>query len=181
MRKFRDNNRNGIWDAGEPEIRGWTIYINDEQYSTPQTLQFAPGTYTVREGSREEWRASTETEYTVTLAAGESMTVLFGNYRVSSPPPPPPPPPPGDEEAALAVYKFYDADADGIWDDAEEEIEGWIIYINDEEYSTPQTLELEPGTYNVREEAREGWRASTPTEYTVTLEAGDQQKVLFGF
>jgi hypothetical protein len=180
VRKFRDNNRNGIWDAGEPEITGWTIYINDEQYSTPQTLKFAPGIYTVREGSREEWRASTETEYTVTLAAEESKTVLFGNYRVSSPPPPPPPPPPGDEEASLAVYKFYDADADGIWDDGEEEIEGWIIYINDEKYSTPQTLELEPGTYTVREEAREGWRASTPTEYTVTLVAGAQETVLFG-
>ena len=180
VRKFRDNNRNGEWDSGEPEIEGWTVFINDDRYSTPQALELEPGTYTVREATRSGWRASTPTEYTVTLEAGDQETVLFGNYEISTPPPPPPPPPPPSGEASLAVYKFYDDDADGIWDDGEEEIEGWTVFINDDRYSTPLELELEPGTYTVREETRSGWRASTPTEYTVTLEAGDQETVLFG-
>ncbi len=182
VRKFRDNNRNGLRDDGEPEIEGWTISINDEKYGTPQILEVEPGTYTIREASRRSWTASTPTEYSVTLEAGDKETVWFGNYRASSPPPPPPPPPGGggDEEAVLSVYKFYDADADGIWDDGEEEIEGWIIYINDEEYSTPLTLKLDPGEYTVVEEIVDDWVATTPTRVVVQLEEGDSAKVFFG-
>jgi len=43
------------------------------------------------------------------------------------------------------------------------------------------TLEgLEPGVYTVTEEMQEGWVATTPTEYKITLEAGDAKTVVFG-
>ena len=177
VRKFRDNNRNGEWDSGEPEIEGWTVFINDDRYSTPQALELEPGTYTVREATRSGWRASTPTEYTVTLEAGDQETVLFGNYEISTPPPPPPPPP---GRASLSVYKFYDADADGVWDIDEVQLESWTVFVNDEEYETPLTLELAPGEYTVAEEVLAGWVATTPPEVVVVLEEGDRETVIFG-
>jgi len=83
-------------------------------------------------------------------------------------------------KGTLSVYKFYDADKNGIWDEGEEEIEGWVVYINGEEYSTPVILELQPGEYTITEELVEGWAASTPVEYIVTLKEGENNSVSFG-
>jgi len=92
----------------------------------------------------------------------------------------PPLPPALTGTASLSVYKFYDADADGIWDDDEEQIEGWKVFVNGEEYATPIELELEPGEYTVIEEVVDGWVATTPTEVLVVLEEGDSANVFFG-
>ncbi len=82
--------------------------------------------------------------------------------------------------ASLAVFKFFDSDSDGFWGDDEEQIEGWRVFVNGEEYVTPIELELEPGEYTVIEEVVEDWVATTPTEVVVVLKAGDSETVVFG-
>ncbi|NLC11138.1 MAG: hypothetical protein GX767_02665 [Firmicutes bacterium] len=127
---------------------------------------------------------------------GASVSVQFV-FRAEGEVTPPPGPPSEDDTtttttetdetpvapklASLTVYKYLDADADGHWDAGEEEIKGWTVFINGEEYSTPVVLnDLEPGTYTVREEIVEGWEAATPTEYLIELEEGSEEEVFFG-
>ena len=53
------------------------------------------------------------------------------------------------------------------------------MFINGEEYTTPLTLELDPGAYTLTEEIVEGWEAATPAEVVVALR-GDRETVIFG-
>jgi LPXTG-motif cell wall-anchored protein len=172
VRKFRDNNRNGVWDPGEPEILNWKVYINGEEYTTPVIgLQLEPGTYTVTEETRNGWIASTDISKAVIVEKGKQQTVLFGNYpRGSSP-----------QGNSLTVRKFNDLDGDGTWDSGEPEIQGWPVTINGHSYTTPVFLyDLSPGRYQVVEEDRDGWESTTDTAVTVPVPATGDRTVIFG-
>jgi|GEM_PF-2080118 len=80
VQKFHDMDGDGSWGEDEPEIVGWTVFINGEEYITPVNLvDLEPGEYVVREGERAGWFASTPTEVVVQLKEGARETVLFGN------------------------------------------------------------------------------------------------------
>jgi hypothetical protein len=81
--KFYDANANGINDDGQL-ITGWKVRIQngiDVIRYTPVSMIVEAGSYTVSEFMPEQgnWQATTPTSVGVTLAAGETATVAFGN------------------------------------------------------------------------------------------------------
>lgn len=94
--KFEDKNFNGIWDAGEPPLQGWTINITGDNISpqsiTTDTLgrycfdDLPPGTYTVSESQQSNW-IQTFPDFpgihTVSVGVNEVISnVNFGNFNV---------------------------------------------------------------------------------------------------
>jgi len=86
VKKFYDINGDSIQEPGEPDISGWLfqVFADDNLQLTrftPRCLVLDPGTYKVIEGTPIElnWVHTTPTEVDVTLAAGDTKDVLFGN------------------------------------------------------------------------------------------------------
>lgn len=170
--KFRDNNLNGIRDAGEPPISNVQIFIDTNNNGTvepgePSTLTNAtgnfvfpgllPGTYTVREIPPPNLNPTTPNPVVVNLA-GTNATVLFGNGPI----------PPGGQ---IIGCKFLDVDNDGFRDGSEPSMQNVRIYIdanNNGQLDTgePTTLTdtngeyrftgLQAGLYRIREERANG-------------------------
>ena len=84
--KFYDANANGVKDGNEQDITGWLfqVFADDNLQLTrftPRCLVLDPGTYKVIEGTPIElnWVHTMPTEVDVTLAAGDTKNVSFGN------------------------------------------------------------------------------------------------------
>lgn len=89
-----------------------------------------------------------------------------------------------DERATLNVIKFYDANANGINDDAQL-ITGWKVRIQDGiDYIrfTPVSIIVAPDDYSVTEfmPIEANWMRTTPNPVLVTLASGDTKTVEFG-
>jgi hypothetical protein len=84
--KFYDANANGLNDDGQL-IAGWKVSIQDtgntQDYirTTPVSILLAPGDYTVTEFTPVEsnWMSTTNNPVMITLVAGQSGMVEFGN------------------------------------------------------------------------------------------------------
>ncbi|MFN2185615.1 MAG: collagen binding domain-containing protein [Anaerolineae bacterium] len=178
--KFYDGDGDGIWEQDEDHwpLEGWEIRLGDgsvthtdaEGYYAFEDLDY--GTYTVSEvcPQGEDWVQTRPTPddpsscgeaiYTVTLdsCTPEVNGLNFGNQR-----------PP---EIRLDGHKFWDGDADGIWEQDEEHwpLEGWEIRLNDGSvtYTDAQGYyafeDLDYGTYTVSEVCPqgEGWVQTAP-------------------
>ncbi|MBX9578866.1 MAG: hypothetical protein K2X87_01035 [Gemmataceae bacterium] len=196
--KFSDRDADGVREAGEPGLGGWTIYADLNGNSArdaaePATVTAADGSYrlsnvpagtvVLREVQRAGWEAS-RTPGAFALAAGGAATGKdFGNF----------------QPAAVSGYKFNDRNADGVWDrngldngsgtaDDEVGLSGWTIFVD---YDADGVLDagepsavtgsdgsyaiagVRPGSYPVREVARAGWAQTTATP-TVNLLSGDR-------
>jgi protocatechuate 3,4-dioxygenase beta subunit len=99
---FHDLNADGVREAGEPGLGGWTVYIDannngmldpGEQFATTDaqgnfTLGgLPPGTYIVREVMQNNWQQSAPAAgyFAVTVSAGQSVAGLAsGNYQLVS-------------------------------------------------------------------------------------------------
>jgi len=85
----------------------------------------------------------------------------------------------------LTVEKFYDADANGLWDNADTEILGWQVRIQSDAFDqfafTAVNMLLDPAIYTVSESdpVETNWIHTTPTSAMADLTAGDQD-VTFG-
>ncbi len=95
---FYDTNGNGKRDAGDHPLN-WTCYVdvdNDGKYdnadlkvSTNAAGEFtipnlAPGVYHVRQSQVSHWQKTTPAGYTITVAAGKTVTgVSFGSRQIS--------------------------------------------------------------------------------------------------
>ncbi len=98
--KFNDLDADGVYEAGEPGLGGFTIFLdlNNNGYcdddepagvtSPAGEYKFdglAPGTYIVREIKKSGWKQSFPSgdgKHTITLAAGRlESNVNFGNYK----------------------------------------------------------------------------------------------------
>ena len=87
--KFNDKNHNGVQDAGEAGMAGWTIQINGPLSQTTTTGQggtfcftnLPAGTYVVSEVGQPGWvqTAPPGGTYTVTLPP-DALNLAFGNY-----------------------------------------------------------------------------------------------------
>jgi hypothetical protein len=92
---FHDLNGDGVQEAGEPGLGGWTITTDangngtgPESTVTDSQGHFTlaglmPGTYTVRETLQTGWQGSAPASgfFTVTVSAGQNVTgPAFGNY-----------------------------------------------------------------------------------------------------
>ncbi len=187
--KFEDLNADGVKDAGEPGLAGWTIYVDyngnsvldaDEPYAVTDAdgkytiTGIKPGDWTVREVLKDGWTCSYpnpcyyEEEF-YSRAAFEGND--FGNWY----------------PATKSGYKWYDRNGDGIWDEDEPAIPGWKIelYAGDMLLASTHTdgngyyaFIVKPGTYTVKEVCPSAnWIQSWPVPtdgcgsgvYTITL------------
>lgn len=196
--KFLDKDAEGDWDAGEPGLEGWTIYLMGTTVEGPvlmSTLTAAngyysfgdlpPGDYIVSEELPADWFQSyPETgTWELTLGSGGSpeTSLDFGNWQPLDP----------------WGYKFHDLDADGVWDVNEPGLEGWEIHLDGTAgtgdpvhlvtYSDAtghwQFTGVPPGDY-VISEVDGGWIQSfppAPGTYDVTLSSLEVQEVGFDF
>ncbi|MFZ0431051.1 MAG: SdrD B-like domain-containing protein, partial [Acidobacteriota bacterium] len=181
--KYEDLNGNGIRDAGEPGIGGWTIDLTKPDGSTEQEVTDAgggfcfsdlePGNYTVGEASRQGWirtQPGGSGRYTIGLESGQSrQDVWFGNFR----------------EAELCGLKFNDLNGDGVHGTGEPGLAGWTIRLTrpDGSSTTKQTgaggsycfTQLGPGSHTLREVQQTGWVQTYPASsggHTVSTESG---------
>lgn len=93
--KFEDTNENGIQDAGEADLSGWTMTLyyktrcKGDAVSSGATgpdgnVSFeglTPGWYSVEEASDGEWMPTTPSCQRLLLESGQSKAVDFGNKR----------------------------------------------------------------------------------------------------
>ncbi|RJR51575.1 MAG: hypothetical protein C4576_03520, partial [Desulfobacteraceae bacterium] len=191
--KFEDLDRDGVQDAGEPGLGGWTIYLdadNDGVLDAGETARvtagdgayaftgISDGTYTVREVMQDGWVQTFPGtgSHSVIATIGEITSgVDFGNYST--------------HDGSIAGTKFEDIDGDGLRDEGESGLGGWTIYLDadndnalDEgEKFTVTTADggylfrnLAAGTYVVREVMQEGWTQTFPGAgfHAVALAAG---------
>jgi len=200
--KFNDINGNGIYDAGDVMIADWRIDVMDPHgvtttYLTPKALEITDfGTYIITEDLPADWKQTAvrvdgsyivppTREVKVTIAAGETHDVLYGNWKPAPPP------------AKLIVDKFNDRNGNGVFDGGDVMIVTWEIYVTDPSgvtttYHTPLSLDITLfGTYTIREDLRVGWVQTAvrvdgsyivpPTrEVKVTIAAGETHDVLYG-
>jgi hypothetical protein len=93
------------------------------------------------------------------------------------------------EWTPFKVIKFYDANANGLHDDDEQDIVGWLVEITDmsapansNSWYTPVEIILDPGPYRVTEAdtLETNWRHTTPKCVEVLLEVFKAETVEFG-
>jgi uncharacterized repeat protein (TIGR01451 family)/fimbrial isopeptide formation D2 family protein len=92
---FDDLNRNGVQDAGEPLLPGWTFKVTDQNGAlvgtitsgtSPSCLTVShPGRYTISGQFMSGWAATTLNPQTVTLSPGQTLTLSFGNRLLRRP------------------------------------------------------------------------------------------------
>ena len=190
--KFHDLDADGVKDATEPGLPGWTIYVDyngdgvldtNEPFAvtgadgTYTITGINPGTYKVREEAQEGWTVSFPAlgYYEETFESDDDITGNdFGNWTT----------------ATKSGYKFYDMNSNGIWDEGEPGLEGWVIFIDannngildTDEISTTtgangyyEFTGLTPGSYYFREVLRANWYNTYPVGgvYYETLLSGD--------
>ena len=182
--KYVDTNGNGQYDASEPSYDGWKITLTETLYDgtkitntcyTPCERAVAPGsTVTVEEGSVTGWMftyiyvdgvkpAAQGPSVDVNFASGDmSHTVKFGNF----------------ERGQVKACKYEDKDGDGGKDTP---IAGWKVFLTESGivvddqvtgtdgcYTWTDLGPLPDGYYDVEEETRDGWTATSPTEVEFT-------------
>jgi len=187
--KFADKNCNGRKDCGEKGLKGVEITIQKGRFTRTKTTSHSGkvcfynlelGTYTVSEGGKDGYYATTPTSEQVTLTrCNKKQTVYFGNAPYLS----------------ICGYKFLDKDKDGRWDFGEPTMKDVTICLTlgdninhaDGEIGANNGTcvktdwkgkycfdGLKPGTYTVSEIVPEGYRQTYPEGgvHVVTLRCG---------
>ncbi|QDV68641.1 Serine-aspartate repeat-containing protein D precursor [Rosistilla carotiformis] len=182
--KFDDINGDGIKDAGESGLEGWTIYIDtndngqldnfEHRVATASDGTYAftnltPGSYRLREVGRAGWINTLPATGFVDLSTTSGSTITdidFGNHETDRPAP-----------VEIHGVKFNDLDADGIQDAGEPGLSDWTIFLdlnNNRQKDTgePSTTtaddgsysftNLAAGTYSVGEVPQASWQQSFP-------------------
>ncbi len=195
--KWHDLNADGVKDAEEPGLPGWTIYVDYNENGShdigePSAVTDSGGMYTitgvaigtwqVREVGQNDWFQSYPADppyHTDTFTSGETeRDNNFGNYQLAS----------------KSGTKFHDLNANGVWDDLEPGLEGWTIYVDVDGSGTLTGGDLSdetdvngeyliegimPGVeYTVREVLKADWFQSFPADpgyYTETFISGVEE------
>ncbi len=189
--KWNDINGDGVLNIGEPQLSGWTIFLDSDgdgslddgedrdvtgELGRYEFTGLQPGTYTVEEVPRENWTQTfPESDgHTVELSSGETVSGRdFGNQETT----------PG----TIQGTKWRDVDGNGVRGASEPGLSGWTIFLDANENGTldggerstvtkeddPTTdaneagtyrfTELEPNkTYTVAEVERGNWVQTAP-------------------
>ncbi len=186
--KFEDMDGDGVKDAGEAGLSGWTLYLDADGNGaldpgelstvtgTDGSYSFndlAAGNHVVAELARAGWIATTPVSGSraVTVVGGQTTTADFGNFHL----------------AQIGGIKFNDLNANGIMDGAETGLSGWTINLDrngdgsiettatTNQYGYYRFTDLGPGTYVVTEVLQTGWLQTNPAGggYTVTPYSGE--------
>jgi uncharacterized repeat protein (TIGR01451 family) len=193
--KYEDVNGNGVYDNGDVPIEDWDFTVSGPGFDVPVELETdvngmtgvwvtEAGSYLVKEEDREGWIHVNPAsgEMSVDLISGMVLAPLeFGNFVAGR----------------VTGYKFYDWNMNGVQDDGEEGLSGWVIWIDGElvgggtvHYTRItdttghyEVLGLEAGEYTVSERlelAPPGWVPTTPPSVEIDVESGTAQEVAFG-
>jgi uncharacterized repeat protein (TIGR01451 family) len=191
--KFNDLNGNGVQDPGEPVLANWTFTVTKPDGTTATVTTNAdgricrdvpPGSYTIAEVAQAGWTQTAPVPVgtqTVTVASGQTTTVVFGNHATETKP------------GTLCVVKFNDLNGNGKQDPGEPILFGWVFTIKDANgvvvgtvttsAAVAQTcIDLPPGTYTVTETQQAGWTPTVPAggSQTVTIVSGQTTTITFG-
>jgi subtilase family serine protease len=184
--RFEDVDGDGMRDAGEAGLAGWTVYLDangNGAFDTGEVTQvtaddgsflfadLAPGAWSVGLVRQTGWRETTPAGelFDFTITDGNVFTGAdFGGVLPGS----------------IAGVKFEDIDGDGQRDAGEGGLEGWTIFLDADRDGTHDAGErstrtdadgryafadLLPGSYVVAEVARAGWVQTAPA---VSAEGG---------
>ncbi|MDY6794788.1 MAG: SdrD B-like domain-containing protein [Actinomycetota bacterium] len=191
--KYWDKNENGIFDEGDEPLVGVTIELYEgepvgDPIATCETdvegrFRFDdlnPGIYTVvvDESTAVGYYPTSDFSIEVEIESGQHEEVYFSE----------------SPYASISGTKWLDANMNAIWDDNETMvIEGITVKLykgdpQDElvaedvtgEDGTYTFTDLEPGTYTVMEEGKEGYFSCTPDSVVLPLSAGEGAIVDFG-
>lgn len=82
----------------------------------------------------------------------------------------------------LRVKKFYDVNANGLFDPGEPTIASWKVRVGSSSYVTPKSLKVDPGSYLVSEvdPVQTNWRHTNPGSVQALAVAGQETTVQFG-
>jgi hypothetical protein len=178
--KWNDQDSDGVKDAGEPVLDGWTIEITGDAAATTTTdingfydfTELVTGNYTVSEMLKPGWvqtYPSSPGSHQIELAPGENSTDNnFGNVR---------------PVGSISGMKWNDTDSDGVKDPGENGLVGWTIYLSGDSSATTTTgsdgsyifEDLVEGSYTVSEENQLFWTQTHPGgdgKYYINLPAG---------
>lgn len=193
VRKFHDENANGIKDEGEVEIIGWEVGYTDplglsDTLFTPETILAAEsGTYTfvedtpsgtlqtvsILDGAIQSLYPTADPTVVVEVAgdSGETHEIIYGDIGLGW----------------IKACKIYDRDGDGVADPDEPGIAGWKMELTGTDVTGASVgpfyqytgedgcttfVDLLPGTYTVTEILPTGyWESTSLTSYTVIIES----------
>ena len=182
-KKWKDLNDNGAIDGGEPGLVGWTIFLDEDRDGVIDPNDIVKTTnsqgnyeftgmqpnkyYYVSEADQAGWintyPGAGGTHYRYWVEENNDVELNFGNYLLHN--------------CNISGYKFHDVNNNGVWDDGEEVLSGWEIYIDENENGQwdsgePKTItnasgyyvftNLEPGYYNIMEVPQAGWFQTYP-------------------
>ncbi len=206
--QWNDLNGDGLWNAGEPGLNGWIIYVdtdNDDQFDPGEmwdrthnegtydgyySIGVEAGTHAVRVVPPPGWVQTyphDPDEHLVTVVANEVKQGRYGEAEL-----------PNFGSTALGSihgYAFDDLDGDGTHDAGEPGLAGVTIALVGDVNGdgNPDTLTaatdelgeyrfqgLYPGEYTVTETVPAGWFASTLTSCTRTLTSGQELVAVLG-
>jgi choice-of-anchor B domain-containing protein len=176
--KFHDANGNGTKDAGENGIPNWKIFLNgvandsvitDVNGNFLFTHLFA-GTYTVSEENRNEWLQTFPVSgiHLVTVFSGAYLSGNnFGNYRYGK----------------ISGMKFNDVNANGIFDENENGIPNWKLFLLGAAMDSVSTdangtyifTNVHAGAYTLSEMQNVHWVQTFPSSgtYSGSVSSGD--------
>ena len=183
--KFDDLNGDGIQEAGEPGLQGWTIDLLDSSGAIVATTvtdvdgnysftDVGPGTFTVQEELQPGWIQTAPAPpgtYTFTTSSGQDLSgLVFGNF----------------ELVTVAGTVYDDLSGNGVFDPGDPGLQGWTVNLLDSSSNLIATTtsaadgtysfaNLGYGVYTVEEVPQSGWyqtEPGSPYTYTVTATSG---------
>lgn len=184
---YNDLNGNGVRDAGEAGLQGWTVSLISAATGTSvgtavsdasgnYSITVGPGTYAVREVGQANW---VQTSTNPVFRAVTSGLVVggqdFGNFR----------------RVNITGNTFADLNGNGVQESGESSLAGWQVQLLDGSGNVLDNAftdangiygfaNLGPGTFRVREIPQSTWFVSTQNPVTVATTSGVNPVVNFG-
>ncbi len=194
---FNDENGNGVQDQGEPGLPDWEFKVSGPDGVSKHLRTQGDGTYravfpvgrhAVAEAGQGGWTQTTPDQQDVVVDAKRPARVLFGNRKGDGG---------GDtgheggegRTGELCIIKFEDTNGNGKQDNGEATLSDWQFTVTGPGGVSSTLVTQGDGTichtfpagqYTVVETGRSAWTATTPTNQSVIVTAGQRTTVAFG-
>ena len=131
--KINDTNGDGNWTPGETGVANWSIILDqkDGKHIRMDVVTDAAGyyifnnlpagEYKIKEENQKDWKATGDHKIEIELGEGEkSINNNFTNMLKKSQP---------IGKGSISGYKINDINGNGIWNEGEEKLPGWKIFL----------------------------------------------------